>query len=45
MKTKLEISKYGAERLFMGLVADTNRFLFNYDNESTIKTFDLVKNY
>lgn len=43
MKTKLEITKYAAERLFMGLVADTNRFLFNHDNESTVKTFDLVK--
>lgn len=43
MKTKLEIAKYGAERLFMGLVADTNRFLFNHNNEGTIKTFDLVR--
>jgi phosphoesterase RecJ-like protein len=43
MNTKLELSKYGAERLFMGLVADTNRFLFNHSNEATIKTFDLVK--
>jgi phosphoesterase RecJ-like protein len=43
LKTKLEFSKYGAERLFMGLVADTNRFLFNSGNEATIKTFDLVK--
>lgn len=42
-KTKLELSKYGAERLFMGLVADTNRFLFNHNNESMVKTFDLVK--
>jgi phosphoesterase RecJ-like protein len=41
--TKLQLSKYGAERLFMGLVADTNRFLFNYDTEAAIKTFDLTK--
>lgn len=43
VRTKLELSKYGAERLFMGLVADTNRFLFNYDTQAAIKTFDLVK--
>jgi phosphoesterase RecJ-like protein len=42
-KTKLELSKYGAERLFLGLVADTNRFLFTHDSEASIKTFDLVK--
>jgi phosphoesterase RecJ-like protein len=42
-KTKLELSKYGAERLFLGLVADTNRFLFTYNSEASIKTFDLVK--
>jgi phosphoesterase RecJ-like protein len=38
--TKLKMTKYAAERLFMGLVADTNRFLFYY---TTIKTFDLIK--
>lgn len=42
-KTKLQLSKYSAERLFMGLVADTNRFLFNQNNEATVKTFDLVR--
>lgn len=43
MNTRLKLSKYGAERLFMGLVADTNRFLFNQSNEATVKTFDLVR--
>ncbi|MDD4644323.1 MAG: bifunctional oligoribonuclease/PAP phosphatase NrnA [Bacilli bacterium] len=42
-RTKLQLSKYGAERLFMGLIADTNRFLFNHSNVAMIKTFDLVK--
>lgn len=28
--TKLKMTKYAAERLFMGLVSDTNRFLFYY---------------
>ena len=42
-KTKLELSVYGAQRLFMGLVADTNRFLFNNGSDAIIKTFDLVK--
>jgi phosphoesterase RecJ-like protein len=43
LHTKLELSKYGAERLFIGLIADTNRLLFNHDRESTIKTFDIVR--
>ena len=37
--TKLKISKSAAEKLFIGLVADTDRFLFSY---TTPKTFDLV---
>lgn len=37
--TKLKITKEAAEKLFIGLVADTNRFLFYY---TTPKTFDLV---
>ena len=41
-KTKLQLSTYGAERLFLGLVADTNRFLFNYNNAAAIKTFNLA---
>lgn len=37
--SKLKISKHAAECLYMGLIADTNRFLFQY---TTPKTFDLV---
>lgn len=37
--TKLKMSKEAAEKLYIGLVADTNRFLFYY---TTSKTFDLV---
>lgn len=37
--TKLSMSKEAAEKLYIGIVADTNRFLFYY---TTPKTFDLV---
>lgn len=37
--TKLKLSKEAAEKLYVGLVADTNRFLYYY---TTDKTFDLV---
>lgn len=37
--SKLKMTKFAAERLYLGLVADTNRFLFSY---TTTKTFDLV---
>lgn len=37
--TKLKWSKIAAENLFIGLVADTDRFLFSY---TTPKTFELV---
>jgi Exopolyphosphatase-related proteins len=37
--TKLKITKEAAEKLFVGIVADTNRFLFFY---TTANTFDLV---
>ena len=37
--TKLKMTKEAAEKLYIGLVADTNRFLFYY---TTPKTFDLV---
>ncbi|MBP3765910.1 MAG: bifunctional oligoribonuclease/PAP phosphatase NrnA [Bacilli bacterium] len=37
--TKLVMTKEAAEKLYIGLVADTNRFLFYY---TTAKTFDLV---
>lgn len=38
-KTPLKLTKEAAEKLFVGIVADTNRFLFNY---TTPKTFALV---
>ncbi len=37
--TNLELTKEAAEKLFIGIVADTNRFLFYY---TTPKTFSLV---
>lgn len=37
--TKLKMTKSAAEKLYIGLVADTGRFLFQY---TTPKTFDLV---
>lgn len=38
-KTPLKLTKEAGEKLFIGIVADTNRFLFNY---TTPKTFNLV---
>lgn len=38
-KTNLKMNKSGAEKLYIGLVGDTNRFLYYY---TTAKTFDLV---
>ena len=37
--TKLKINKDAAEKLYMGLVSDTNRFLYDYTSS---KTFYLV---
>ena len=37
--TKLKINKSAAEKLFIGIVGDTNRFMYYY---TTPKTFDLV---
>ena len=37
--TKLKLNKQAAEKLFIGIVGDTNRFLYFY---TTDKTFDLV---
>ena len=34
--TKFKMTKYAAERLFMGLVSDTNRFLFYYTSPKTM---------
>lgn len=39
LNTKLKITKNAAEKLYIGLVADTDRFLFDY---TTTKTFDIV---
>lgn len=36
---KLKITKEAAEKLYMGVVGDTGRFMYNY---TTTKTFDLV---
>lgn len=36
---KLKITKEAAEKLYIGIVADTNRFMFSY---TTPKTFDLI---
>ena len=35
--TRLKMTKYAAERLFMGLVSDTNRFLFSYTTSDTMR--------
>jgi phosphoesterase RecJ-like protein len=37
--TRLKMTKEAAEKLYIGIIADTNRFLFYY---TTPKTFDLV---
>ena len=37
--TNLKINKSGAEKLYIGVIGDTNRFLYYY---TTSKTFDLV---
>ena len=37
--TKLKINKEAASKLYIGVVGDTNRFLYSY---TTTKTFDLV---
>lgn len=37
--TKLKINKEAAKKLYIGLIGDTNRFLYSY---TTTKTFDLV---
>ena len=38
-KTKLKINQQAASKLYIGLVADTNRFLYDY---TSYKTFELV---
>ncbi|MEG0025975.1 MAG: bifunctional oligoribonuclease/PAP phosphatase NrnA [Bacilli bacterium] len=39
--SQLKMNKETAEKLFLGVVSDTNRFLFSY---STSKTFNLIAN-
>jgi len=39
VNTKLKLNKEAAEKLFIGIVGDTNRFMYYY---TTPKTFDLV---
>ena len=39
VNTKLKLNKEAAERIFIGIVGDTNRFMYYY---TTPKTFDLV---
>lgn len=39
LNTKLKFTKSSAEKLYLGIVSDTERFLHNY---TTTKTFDLV---
>lgn len=39
INTKLKFNKSSAEKLYIGLIGDTNRFLYHY---TTTKTFDLV---
>ncbi len=39
LKTKLKLNKEAAEKLYAGIVADTNRFMFSYTSP---KTFDIV---
>lgn len=38
-KTRMKINKEAAKKLYIGVVGDTNRFLFSY---TSTKTFDLV---
>lgn len=35
--TRLKMTKYAAERLFLGLVADTERFLYSYTSPDTMR--------
>ena len=39
VNTKLKLNKEAAEKIFIGIIGDTNRFLYYY---TTPKTFDLV---
>ena len=41
IKTHLKITTQAAEKIYIGIIADTNRFMFSYTN---YKTFNLVSN-
>lgn len=44
--TKLKMTKYAAERLFMGVVSDTNRFLYYYSTPHTLHLIaDLIEQF
>lgn len=43
-ETRLKMTKYAAERLFMGLVSDTNRFLFYYTTPQTMELVSMLIN-
>ncbi len=44
--TRLQMTKEVAEKLFLGIVADTNRFLFSYTSSKTFSLVSkLLKNY
>lgn len=36
-KSKFKLNKYAAERIFVGIIADTNRFLFDYSSPYTLR--------
>jgi phosphoesterase RecJ-like protein len=45
-KTKLELTKYSAERLLVGIISDTNRFLYSYSTTNTMRMVaDLIDKY
>jgi phosphoesterase RecJ-like protein len=44
--TKLELTKYSAERLLIGIISDTNRFLYPYATTRTMRlAADLIDEY
>ena len=43
-ETRLKMTKYAAERLFMGVVSDTNRFLFYYTSPQTMELISMLIN-
>ena len=44
-KTKLKMDDVTAGFIYMGIVSDTNRFLFNVDNQTFILCADMIKKY